>query len=79
MYFGGLRYFYNLQGIGKIDAEWTNEAEAVYRRLFIAKNFQVKTTGLAGGLHLPYKGILLAVLVSTLKSLPTAYLFPTAA
>ena len=36
------RYFYVIGGIGKIDAEWTNEAEAVYgycesARLFIAK------------------------------------------
>ena len=35
-------YFYIPEEIGKIDAEWTNEAEAVYRycesaRLFIAK------------------------------------------
>ena len=46
--FGGLRFFYiPTKGIGKIDAEWTNEAEAVYRycesaRLFIAKRIQKK-------------------------------------
>ena len=48
--------------------------------LFVhSKKGIVKTTGLAGGLHLPYKGILLTVLVSTSKSLPTAFLFQTTA